>query len=371
MQNVLAFRRPPEAPVGNPQLLIWAADIYAQTLNTPLAPHTRSILESGLALAAIRGEDGHYDEFTAWAEQLPRSTCSMLIEELDRMADCTPMSCMNGNTAQAALLSIPVTIVTDHPTADLHSSACSLLRDSMRRNGLLDGTSDVVVMPWLTRAPAERQHPIRRLRLLQTLVARLSSDLSPDYAALAASCRPQEKPEDITERTTCVRYLTLALFTSGDARELSERIWRDYRYFDRVTEWQVELSEHLTFSGSYEFVIAGLPVPPSEADIEGELLRVGTELAMFIGDAASTEGYPMPAECEVVMHPEYQDLIKSHIHVSYRHQGETLKAIRVALPKVTAFEHVCLVDHAVAGSVYAAVEDAGIGQLQDLCKRDV
>jgi hypothetical protein len=371
MDNVVPFRRPPEMPVGNPQLLIWAAEIYAQTINTPLAPHTRVMLESGLALAAIKGEDEQYDEFIAWAEQLPVATRAMLTEELDRMAECTSMSCMNGNTAQAALLSIPVTIVTDHPTADLRSSACALLRGSMRRNRLLDGTADVVVMPWLTREPAERHHPVRRLRLLQTLTGSLSSGLSPDYAKLAASCRPEEEPEGITERTTCARYLTVALFTSGDARDLSERIWRDYQYHEQVTEWLVELSEHLTVSGSYEFAIAGLPVPPSEADIEGNLLRVGTELAMFIGDTASTEGYPPPAECEVVMRPEYQDLVKTHVHVSYLHRGQALKTIRVALPTVKAFEHVCLVDHAVAGSVYAAVEDAGVGQVQDICKREL
>lgn len=369
MDNVVAIRQLPEE-VGGPKMLIWPADIYAQTLNTPMAMHTRAMLESALALAALMGEDEHYDQLTTWAHRLPEATRTMLIDEIDRMAEFTTLQTASGGGVQAALLSIPVTLVTDHPTADMHVTASALLRASMHRNGLLEGDADVLIMPWLTCEPAEHRHPVRRLRLLQTLVKHLSIGLSADYVALAKTCRPVEEHEAISRRVTCTRYLTMALFTSGDARQLSERIWRDSRYHERVNELLVELGEHLTFSGPYEFALVGLPVPPSEADIEGSLLRVGTELAMFIGDAARTKGYPAPADCELVVRPERQDLIKTHVHVSYRHQAETLKEIRVALPKVTAFEHVCLLDHAIAGAVYAAVEDAGIGMLQDLCKRE-
>lgn len=352
--------------MADAQMLTWAARLYVQTVNTPMAQYTQLLLESSLALAAITSETDHYQELVAWAQNLPEATRADLFSEIDRLVERHPVDRIDGSPSEAALLSIPVTVITDHPTVDVSGPAYELMRASMRRHGLLDATAEVVIMPWLTQAPAEHQNPVRRLRLLQSLVGRLSSGLTPDYDGLAQKLRPAEEPELIDERVACVRYLTIALYTSGDVRALGDRLWHDPAYQDKAEAWLDEMSQLLAASGRYEFAQAGLPTSPTEADMEGNLQRAGTEVSMFIIEAARTPGFPLAAECAVVMRPERRDGVKTHVHVRYTHQGETLKAIRVALPVTVSPEHVGLIGHAISGAAFRAAEDAGVGDIHDL-----
>jgi hypothetical protein len=347
-------------------LLASVGEFYLKTRNTPLiGDQAREVLSHALAACALDNDVAQYEALMACLEGYPSADRIALHDTLDRLA-ASYSQVQGSECLQAQLFSIPLVITTFHPTSDLDSAASRALQASLATQALAEGDTQVVVLPWLTAAPAHVDNPVSRQHLVQVLLGEV--ECGGDPVSRALKLRPVESQVPVEDETVCVRYLTLAVVAHGAQnapQAVIDSLELDGKVKPRVAAWLGEVENIVARHGGYTTVKAAPPVTMDEAEKSGLQECVRVEVARFVQRASDAPG-AAPGGCALTLSPERTDGLQTSMRLCYVRGDQVLHAVRIGLPDKREDGDFDAVQFAVMSIAGQVAERLGVREVREI-----